>query len=336
MSDLWPDCGYHLLERDNDGQLIVTDDYLRQYYRRPELAPVAESCAAERALYASLLHAPRGAVSEAGIDTLADADARDNYRVMMRFRARLLAAPSLQAFYYQLFREDVAVPPDFIHHTAQVILRGLLEGTRNGLEARAAELFFRTQRVSINDGAVMLADAETVERHAVDSGLGNIGRLLREAQAPVRSAELDVLDEENHAQYWERAEARDTVLHVNPGTPAAQAICRLLALWVAHFHGVAVNVTPLREIPDDQWRWHVGLDAEASAMLNALYNGGEVDEERMKRIIGLFRLEFQDPSALRPEVAGYPVFLAMAMTPEGLLRMKPQNLLMNLPLAVRA
>ncbi len=333
--DFWQDCGYQLLERGGDGQLIVTDDYLRVYYRRPELAPVAESCAAELALYKSLLDVPRRVVSDADIAKLADTDARDNYRVMLRFRESLLAASSVQAFYASLFREDVAVPPDFIHHTVQVILRGLLDGAENGLEARAAELFFRTQRVSINEGAVMLADAETVERHATDSGLGNIGRMLRDVKAPVRSAELDVLDQENHARYFERARQRDTVLHVNPGTPGSHAICRVIEKWVLHFCGAEVKVAPVREIPDDEWRWHTGLDVEASAMLNELYNGGEVDEDRMKRIIGLFRMEFVAPSALRAEAAGYPVFLAMAMTPEGWLRMKPQNLLMNLPLAGR-
>ena len=35
-------------------------------------------------------------------------------------------------------------------------------------------------------------------------------------------------------------------------------------------------------------------------------------------------------------VAGRPVYLAMATTPEGTLRLKPQNLLVNLPLAERA
>jgi hypothetical protein len=39
---------------------------------------------------------------------------------------------------------------------------------------------------------------------------------------------------------------------------------------------------------------------------------------------------------LRPEVAGMPVFLGMAMAADGSLRMKPQNLLTNLPLARRA
>jgi len=39
---------------------------------------------------------------------------------------------------------------------------------------------------------------------------------------------------------------------------------------------------------------------------------------------------------VQPEMNGAPVFLGLAMTPEGNLRMKPQNLLMNLPLARRA
>ena len=50
----------------------------------------------------------------------------------------------------------------------------------------------------------------------------------------------------------------------------------------------------------------------------------------------LFRLEFADPSATTSEIAGRPIYLAMAMTPEGVLRLKPQNLLVNLPLGERA
>src|SRR5258705_303075 len=180
MADLWPSCGFNLLKRGGDGRLVVTDDYLRLYYTRPELAPVPESCAAEQALHASLMEAPRRDVPGPEIDALADSDARENYRVMLRFRGELLAAPNLEAFYSGLFQREVAVPPDFIHHTAQVILRGILEGSGDGLEARAAELFFRRQRVSINAGAIMLADDETVEMHASGGGFGSLGKLLKE------------------------------------------------------------------------------------------------------------------------------------------------------------
>lgn len=334
--DFWQHCGYHLLDRAPDGRLRVTDDYLRLYFARPELAPVAESCAAERRLHASLLESPRRGIADSEIDALADPDARENYRVMLRFRGQLLATPTLEAFYSGLFRSDVAVPPPFIHHTVEVILRGLLEGCSSGLLARAAEVFFRQQRVGIHEGAVMLADAETVNLHAESGGLGNLGRMLREVNAPLRSMDLDVLDEANHAGYFTRDERRDTALQINPGLPGSLALCDLLARWVGHFHGVAVRVAPIREIPDEDWVWHVGLDVEASAMLNEIYAGEDVDEERMRRVIGLFRMDFEDPGSLQPEMRGAPVFLGMAMTPEGSLRLKPQNLLMNLPLARRA
>lgn len=334
--DFWQHCGYHLLERATDGHLIVTDDYLRLYFSRPELAPVAESCAAECSLHQSLLDAPRLPVSANDLEQLADPDARENYRVMLRFREQLLAAGTLERFYARLFQSDVAVPPDFIHHTAEVILRGLLDGDSHGLRARAAEVFFRTQRVTVKDGAVMLADAETVNLHAEDGGLGNLGRMLMQVNAPLRSAEFDVLDEASHEEYFRRDDRRDTVLQINPGLPGSLALCAMLARWVAHFHGLKVQVQPIREIPDEEWLWHVGLDVEASAMLNEIYAGAEVDETRMRRIIGLFRMDFDDPGALRPEMQGAPVFLGLAMTADGVLRMKPQNLLMNLPLARHA
>ena len=79
----------------------------------------------------------------------------------------------------------------------------------------------------------------------------------------------------------------------------------------------------------------MGLDAEATSMLNEIYNGGEVDEDRMKLIIGLFRMDFSDANALRTELRGASVYAGLAMTPDAILRMKPQNLLMNLPLARR-
>jgi len=335
MTDLWTSCGYRLLRKGDDGRLHITDDYLRLYYGRPELAPPPEAEAAEHALHASLLEAPRREVAEAEIAALEDADARDNYRVMLRFRARLLEAPTLESFYAGLFLRDVAVPPDFIDHTVQVILRSVLDGTKDGLEARAAELFFRRQRVSVQDGAVMAADDETVQVFAQTGGFGDLGKLLKEAKTATRTVELDVLDDRNAQHYFERDENHDTVLQLNSGRPGCAALCRVIERWIAHFHGVRTTVSPVREIADEDWLWHVGLDAEATVLLNEVYSGAEVEEERMKRIVGLFRVDFADPGALRPENAGSPVFLGMAVTPDGTLRMKPQNLLVNLPLAAR-
>ena len=51
----------------------------------------------------------------------------------------------------------------------------------------------------------------------------------------------------------------------------------------------------------------------------------------MAGMLCLFKLEFEEPSVMRPEVAGKPVYLAMAMDAGKRLKLKPQNLLMNLP-----
>jgi hypothetical protein len=97
--------------------------------------------------------------------------------------------------------------------------------------------------------------------------------------------------------------------------------------------GVAANVQPVQQISDDRWVWHVGLDADANAILNELYDGAEVEEARLARMVSLFRMEFRDPSLILPEIAGHPVYLGMAVDTNGTLRVKAQNLLFNLPLA---
>ena len=123
------------------------------------------------------------------------------------------------------------------------------------------------------------------------------------------------------------------VLPLHHGQPGLEALCRIIERWVAHLLGVAVTVQVEREIDDDQWVWHVGLDAQASAVLNALYQGQEPEAGAMERMLCLFSLRFAEESAVRAEVRGKPVYLAMAMDAGKVLRLKPQNLLLNLPLA---
>lgn len=340
MHDFWHDCGYHLLERREDGRLGVTDDFLRAYLNRPEVRPVPESNEAERALHAALLRNPREAVSEARLAAVADADAIENYQVVLAFRQRLLDAATLEDAYLQLFLEPGgvpdSVPPLFIDQLAHAIARAMLEGEADTLKIRAAELLFRAQQVTINDGAIMAADAETVEMFATSGGFGSLGRLVAEAQTPLRTVELDVLNEDNAEIYWSRDSRYDTVLNLNFAGPGLDALCRVLERWVAHFYGIAVAIQPVQKITDERWVWHIGLDAEGSTLLNDLYNGVEVGEGRLARLLSLFRLDFRDPSVVLPELAGRPVYLAMAMTETSRLRLKPQNLLVNLPLASRA
>ncbi|CAN5762570.1 DUF6352 family protein [soil metagenome] len=338
MHDFWPACGYGLMGRTPNNHLVVSDDFLRLLLETPELAPISDSCFDERATHEALLADPRRPVLPDELARIRDEDARDNYAVWLRFRARLLAQPSLEASYLALFQgEGVDVPPAFVQHLTQVLVRHVLGNAASPFEARAAEMLFRTQKISVmEDGAVMAADDETVERHAVSAGFGSIGELLKQGAAPVRSADLDVLGEANADAYWDRDEAHDLVVSLNYGQPTVQALCRVLERWIGHFLGVKVQMAIDRQIDDELWVWHVGLDAQATGVLNDLYTGVEVGEERMARLLCLFKLDFADAADMRADVAGRPVYLAMAMDEHKRLKLKPQNLLLNLPLARRS
>jgi len=295
---------------------------------------VEESGEAETQLHASLMAEPRRGISEAQLDSVEDEDARDNYRVVLRFRERLLAAGTLEGAYLALFRSgSVDIPPLFIEQMAHVILRSILDGTDDPLRLRAAELFFRDQKLNLQESTILLADHETVEMHAAGNAYGSIGRLIVEAQTSLKSVELDVLDKDNAALYWQRESSYDTVISINHGRAALEAFCRVIEAWIAHFHGISVRVRPLSRIDEPRWAWHIGLDAASTAMLNDLFEGIEVDHGRMRRLLSLFRMDFENASDMRAEIAGRPVYMALSANEEDIVRMKPQNLLVNLPLA---
>src|SRR5262245_64925103 len=102
MNDFWLSCGHHLLDRDEGGGLVVTDEFLKAYLARPELAPPADACIAERTLHAALLTNPRRPVGAGEIARIADADARENWSLMVAFRNRLAAHRTVEAAYLDL------------------------------------------------------------------------------------------------------------------------------------------------------------------------------------------------------------------------------------------
>jgi len=331
MPDFWRNSGFHLLERDAAGRLRITDDFLRAYLLRPEIHPVEESGPAERALHASLMAQPRLEVSTEQILKIEDRDVQDSYRILLRFRDRLLEAGTVEGAYMALFKGAIDAPPMFVDQLTHVILRNVLDGTEDALRARAAELFWREQKATIRDGHVLLADLETVQMHASGNRYGSIGRLIVEAQGELGAADLDVLERANAGLYWTRESKHDTVVSLTYGRPALDAFARVIELWVAHFLGLQVKVKPIRQIEEARWAWHVGLDAESTAILNELWAGSEVDAGRMRNILALFSLNFDAPVAMRPDIAGRAVYLALSAE-DGVVRMKPQNLLLNLPL----
>jgi hypothetical protein len=283
------------------------------------------------ALHASLMQEPRRAVSREELNRLKDPDARDNYEIVLRFRDRLLQAGTVESCYANLFKGDVDVPPLFMEQMVHVVLRNILDGCTDALALRAAELLFREQQATIRDGHVLLADRETVDMHASGTQYGNLGRLIVEAQGATGKANLDVLEHANADSYWERESRHDTVISLTYGRPALDGLCRDMEAWIFHFLNVKVQIKPIRRIEEPRWAWHIGLDAESTAILNSLWAGEEVDAGRMRRILALFRLEFDDPAEMRRDIAGRSVYLGLAADEKDTVRMKPQNLILNLP-----
>ena len=191
------------------------------------------------------------------------------------------------------------------------------------------------------DGAILLGDKETVNILGVQSekngGFGAMGELLVEGGIRPRQVELDVLLEDTAAErYWPENEKFDTVLDLTFARPGLDALCRVLELWVHHLLQAEVSIQPVPQINDERWVWHVGLDVEATALLNDLYEAKDIDEARLENLLSLFSLEFKDPSLMKPDIAGRPVYLALCRSDDGRVRMKPQNLVINLPLAPKS
>ncbi|OIN00944.1 hypothetical protein A9236_07105 [Polynucleobacter sp. QLW-P1DATA-2] len=335
MTNYWLNSAYQTLLPSPDGQLLVTDDFLRTYLLRPELSLVAESCEAEHLLHQRLTENPRAQIADQDIAAMADLDIQENYRVWLRYRSRLLAASSLEAFYMSLFKGDgVDVPPLFVMQLAQMFVRHILGENAHPLEVRMGELFFRTQKITVlEDSIVMGADEEVVSRNAQAGESGNIMDLLKGKSMLTRSADLDVLYEENAAEYWARNEGFDFAVQLNFGHEPISHFCRVLEKWIAHFLGIAVRITPMQQISDPKWSWHVGLDASATAILNKLYNKESVESDELEKVICLFRLDFIDEAAVTKAQQGKPVYMAIAANEQQQLKLKPQNLLFNLPLA---
>lgn len=331
MHDFWIASGHHLVDRSAAGGLVLTDTLLKAWLARPELVPPDEACDAERALHTTLLADPLRPITPAEVARLEDADARENFTVFGAFRDRLLQAASLEAAYNDFARNGAhGTPPILLQQLAQLCLRNALHGVDDVFTLRAAELFFRPQVATQHEGHLLLADAEVLADRRAKARPGAIALLSGTAPTIV---DLDVLTEDNADLWWHRSDRHDFVLDFGLGKPGRDGFARAIERFLRHMLGVVVNVDPVAEISDDTWRWFVGLDAEATRLGNALWQGADVAEDARARIIALFRLGFADDTRVLERVAGRPVWLMLARDAENRVIVKPQNLLVGLPLA---
>lgn len=337
VRDFWKSAGFHLVRRNDNGWLVPTPDLLRAYWTRPEVHPVDESNAHERALHEALLADPFRPVTEPEVLALGDTDAMEAYRAVLGFRELLTKAGSIEGAYVNYMQSpgDPArpmLPPVFIDQMVHLILRNVLDGATDPIRVRAAEIFFRTQVVSTEGGRLMFADDEIVDlqtRAASESGLA---QLLAEAGTPQRSITLDVLSEDNASQYWARSDRFDTVIDMRFEQPALDAFSRILEAWLKHLLDIQAQIEPRARIDDRDWRWHIGLDAESTKIFNALFADRSVPLDDMEQIVSLFKMQLDFNLPVVDRARGKPIYLGLAKTKAQRVAMKPQNLLTNLPL----
>jgi Family of unknown function (DUF6352) len=328
MRDFWLSCGHHLLDRDDGGGLLLTDEFLKVYFARPELAPPPEACAVEHTLHAALLADPRRPVGADDIAAIADPDARENWQLMIGFRDRLLRHRTLEAAYLAMVREGTAgTPPIFLNHLVHAILRNVLDGCGDPMRLRAAELLFRPQVLTLHEGSLLAADEETISGTSATP----VSPLVSMLGLPAAS-EIDVLGDDNAESYFARSDQFDMALDLTAGRGGLTALARVIESWVRHILAVEVAVEPLTEVQDATLSWYVGLDAEGTKIGDLLWNGEELDEATRGRVVGLFRLTFRDPAVVAEEVGQDPVYLILAMSQDRIVRLKPQNLVAGLPI----
>jgi hypothetical protein len=329
MNDFWLSCGHHLLDRDDGGGLLVTDEFLKAYLARPELAPPPDACIAERTLHAALLLNPRRPVTARELASIADADARENWALMVGFRDRLTGHKTIEAAYLDLVRHGVGdTPPLFINQLVHVILRNVLDGCDDAFVLRAAEMFFRPQRLTVHGGSLIAADEETVAGASPQS----VSPLVAMLGLPP-AGDIDVLNDDNAASYWQRSDLFDMALDLTAGRRGLAALGEVIDKWITHLLALEVATEPLVEATDVDLIWYVGLDAAATAIGDALWNDEELEPDARERIVGLYRLSFRNPEVVLDKAKGEPIYLLLAMTPDQVLRMKPQNLITGLPIA---
>ena len=327
MRDFWISCGHHLLDRNASGGLAVTDEFLKAYFARPELMPPEDACEVERKLHRELLSDPCRPVNAGEVAGIVDADARENWQFVLTFRDLLLAHPSLEAAYLALVRSgSVHLPPLFVDQLVHVILRNALDGCEDPLVLRAAELFFRPQRIMPHDQSLLLGDEEVIGGLNITPVLSLMSLLGATTQA-----QIDVLGDENADDYWHRSDQFDMGLDFTGGTHGPAALAQAMTRWIFHLLGIDVTIEPLTELHDAKLTWYVGLDSEATRIGDRLWHGEALDEETASRVLALFRLQFADATVVADHVEREPVYLIMAMTSDQKLRMKPQNLLTGLP-----
>ena len=157
--------------------------------------------------------------------------------MLIGFRDHLLRHKTLEAAYADLVRNGIGkTPPLFVNQLVHVILRNALDGVDDARVLRAAELFFRAQRVTLHEGSLLAADEETI------GGVNTapVTPLVSMLGIPAE-ADIDIINDDNAESYWERSDQFDMALDLTGGRAGLSALAEAMRRWIAHLLGVEVD-----------------------------------------------------------------------------------------------
>src|SRR3569833_876393 len=176
---------------------------------------------------------------------------------MIGRRDHLVKHRTLEAAYLEITRRNLGVPQLLVGQLTQAILRNALDACEDAIMLRAAEMFFRPQKVTMQQGSATVID---VEKEAL------LGRQHRAPLAellglPVVS-EVDMLDDATEASYWERSDRFDMALDLPAERRGMVARGDVIRHKHTHQHTNKNVIDPLSELRNAPFSWFVGLDSE--------------------------------------------------------------------------
>ena len=136
---------------------------------------------------------------------------------MLAFRDHLMRHRTIEAAYLDIVRRGIKVPHLFINQLVHVILRNALDDCDDPYVLRAAELFFRPQRMTLHEGSLIAADEETIAGKS-DTPVSPLVSML----GIPAEAEIDVMNDDN-AEHISSTATSSTWRSISP---AAGAACR--------------------------------------------------------------------------------------------------------------
>ena len=128
------------------------------------------------------------------------------------------------------------MPHLFINQLVHVILRNALDDCDDPYVLRAAELFFRPQRMTLHEGSLIAADEETISGKSETP----VSPLVSMLGIPAE-AEIDVMNDDNAEHYFEHSDQFHVALDLTGGRRGLQALGAAIERWVGHLLAVEVD-----------------------------------------------------------------------------------------------